>query len=82
MNRLTYVISLDDPSINDKPYNYFVNNDETYNAFCTVGHNLTVNTGMFKLLNNNQDELAIVVAHELAHGQEEHVQSSAKKFFY
>ncbi|WP_346686447.1 M48 family metallopeptidase [Megamonas hypermegale] len=81
MNRLTYVISLEDPSINDKPYNYFVNNDETYNAFCTVGHNLTVNTGMFKLLNNNQDELAVVVAHELAHGQEEHVQSSAKKSF-
>ena len=81
MNRLTYVISLDDPSIKDKPYNYFINNDETYNAFCTVGHNLTVNTGMFKLLNNNQDELAIVVAHELAHGQEEHVQSSAKKSF-
>lgn len=81
MNRLTYVISLEDPSINDKPYNYFVNNDETYNAFCTVGHNLTVNTGIFKLLNNNQDELAVVVAHELAHGQEEHVQSSAKKSF-
>lgn len=81
MNRLTYVISLEDPSIKDKPYNYFINKDETYNAFCTVGHNLTVNTGMFELLNNNQDELAVVVAHELAHGQEEHVQSSAKKSF-
>lgn len=81
MNRLTYVISLEYPSIKDKPYNYFINNDETYNAFCTVGHNLTVNTGMFKLLNNNQDELAIVVAHELAHGQKDHVQSSAKKSF-
>lgn len=37
---------------------------------------------MFKLLNNNEDELAIVIAHELAHGEEEHVQSSpAKKSF-
>ena len=81
MNRLTYVISLEDPSIKDKPYNYFVNNSEEYNAFCTVGHNLSVNTGMFKLLNNNQDELAVVVAHELAHGQQRHVQSSAKKSF-
>lgn len=81
MYRLTDVIALEDPSVRDKPYNYFVNNDETYNAFCTVGHNLTVNTGMFKLLNDNVDELAVVVAHELAHGQEEHVQSSAKKSF-
>lgn len=81
MTRLTYVISLEDPSIKDKPYNYFINNQEEYNAFCTVGHNLSVNTGMFKLLNNNQDELAVVVAHELAHGQERHVQSSTKKSF-
>lgn len=81
MNRLTYVISLEDPSIKEKPYNYFINDSEEYNAFCTVGHNLTVNTGMFKLLNNNQDELAVVVGHELAHGQERHVQSSAKKSF-
>ena len=81
MNRLTYVISLEDPTIEDKPYNYFVNDSEEYNAFCTVGHNLSVNTGMFKLLNNNADELAIVVAHELSHGQRQHVQSSAKKSF-
>ena len=81
MTRLTYVISLEDPSIKDKPYNYFVNDSEEYNAFCTVGHNLSVNTGMFKLLNNNQDELAVVVAHELAHGQQRHVQSSTRKSF-
>lgn len=81
MSRLTYAISLTDPSIKDKPYNYFINPSEEYNAFCTVGHNLSVNTGMFKLLNNNEDELAIVIAHELAHGEEEHVQSSTKKSF-
>ncbi len=81
MGRLTYVISLEDPSIKDKPYNYFINPSEEYNAFCTVGHNLSVNTGMFKLLNNNSDELAIVVAHELSHGEKRHVQSSLKKTF-
>ena len=68
MSRLTYSISLSDPEIKEKPYNYFVNPNEEYNAFCTVGHNLSVNTGMFKLLNNNEDELAIVIGHELAHG--------------
>lgn len=81
MSRLTYAISLSDPSIKDKPYNYFINPSEEYNAFCTVGHNLSVNTGMFKLLNNNEDELAIVIGHELAHGEERHVQSSTKKSF-
>lgn len=81
MSRLTYAISLTDPSIKDKPYNYFINPSDEYNAFCTVGHNLSVNTGMFKLLNNNEDELAIVIAHELAHGEEEHVQSSTRKSF-
>lgn len=81
MKRLTYVISLEDPSIKDKPYNYFINDSEEYNAFCTVGHNLTVNTGMFKLLNNNQDELAVVVGHELAHGEKRHVQGSVRKSF-
>lgn len=81
MSRLTYSISLSDPEIKEKPYNYFVNPNEEYNAFCTVGHNLSVNTGMFKLLNNNEDELAIVIGHELAHGEERHVQSSAQKSF-
>lgn len=79
MTRLTASIAKIDPSIKEKPYNYFVNQDPSYNAFCTLGHNLTVNQGMFELVNNNADELAVVVAHELAHGQKDHPAKGVKK---
>lgn len=79
MTRLSASIAAVDPSIKDKPYNYFVNNDKTYNAFCTLGHNLSVNQGMFALVNNNEDELSVVVAHELAHGQKDHPVKGVKK---
>ena len=61
-----------DPSINEKPYNYFINNDMSFNAFCTLGHNLSVNTGLFSLT-QNEDEIAVVLAHEIGHGQKDHV---------
>lgn len=79
MARLSSSIATIDPSIKDKPYNYFINNDTTYNAFCTLGHNLSVNQGMFALVNNNEDELAVVVAHELGHGQKDHPVKGVKK---
>ena len=69
MTRLTESIAKEDKTILDKPYNYFVNNDESFNAFCTLGHNLSVNIGTFKTLNYDEDELAFVVAHEMVHGQ-------------
>lgn len=72
MTRLSASIAKSDPSIKDKPYQYFVNDDPAYNAFCTLGHNLSVNKGMFELLNNNVDELALVIAHEIGHGQKDH----------
>lgn len=72
MARLSASIAKTDPSITEKPYNYFINNDPAYNAFCTLGHNLSVNQGMFALLDNNVDELAVVVAHEMGHGQKNH----------
>lgn len=72
MNRLSASIAKNDPSIQEKPYHYFVNSKTTFNAFCTLGHNLSVNTGLFTLLNNNEDEIAVVVGHEMGHGQKGH----------
>ena len=69
MGRLSDAIALSDPSITKKPYNYFVNNEKSFNAFCTVGHNLSVNIGTFDKLNYNENEIAFVVAHEIGHGQ-------------
>jgi len=77
MDNLTRSIAAVDPSINEKPYNYFINKETTFNAFCTLGHNMSVNTGMFDLTAND-DEIAVVLAHEMGHGQKDHPRKSLK----
>ena len=79
MTRLSDAVALSDPSIVQKPYNYFVNNDNSFNAFCTLGHNMSVNIGAFTKLNYNEDELAFVIAHEMGHGQKNHPASGVKR---
>ncbi len=73
MESLTASIAKVDPSIEEKPYNYFINNEKSFNAFCTLGHNISVNTGTFNLIAND-DEIAVVIGHEMGHGQKKHVQ--------
>ena len=77
MESLTVAIAQVDPTINEKPYNYFVNNDTSFNAFCTLGHNISVNTGMFSMVAND-DEVAVVLGHEMGHGQNKHVQKGIR----
>ena len=72
MNNLTSAVGKVDPTINKQPYNYFLNPDTSFNAACSLGHNMTVNTGIFSLLGTD-DEIAVVLAHEMAHGQKNHV---------
>lgn len=79
VTRISGAIELSDPSINQKPYNYFVNNDKSFNAFCTLGHNLSVNIGTFEKLNYNEDELAFVIAHEMGHGQKKHPAAGVRR---
>jgi len=78
MTNLSASIAAKDPSISSKPYNYFVNTDKTFNAFCSLGHNMSVNTGLFDLLSNT-DEIAVVIAHEMGHGQKDHPAKSFQK---
>ncbi|MBQ7514747.1 MAG: M48 family metallopeptidase [Schwartzia sp.] len=77
MRSLTFAITEVDPSIQEKPYNYFINTDTSFNAFCTLGHNMSVNTGMFDLTAND-DEIAVVLGHEMGHGQKDHPRKSLK----
>lgn len=79
MQRMTPAIAKSDATINSKPYNYFVNNQEFFNAYCALGHNMSVNIGAFWFLDYNEDKLAAVIAHELVHGQKEHPIKGAKK---
>ena len=77
MTSLSSAIEEVDPSIKKKPYNYFINKETTFNAFCTLGHNMSVNTGMFNMVAND-DEIAVVLGHEMGHGQKDH---PAKGFY-
>ena len=78
MANLTEGVGAVDPSIYEKPYNYFINNDTSFNAFCSLGHNISINTGLFDMI-NNMDEVAVVIGHEMGHGQKEHVKKGFKK---
>lgn len=79
MTRLTDGIAKSDPSIKEKPYNYFINPFEYFNAYCTLGHNISINSAVFYFFNNHEDRIAAVVAHEMAHGQKKHPINGAKK---
>lgn len=70
-SNLTGAIGSVDPTVYDRPYNYFINNEKTFNAFCTLGHNMSVNIGLYDYL-TNEDEIAVVLAHEMGHGQKDH----------
>ncbi len=78
MPRLTRGIAAVDPSIHKKPYLYFINKQESFNAFCSMGHVMSVNEGLYSLT-ENPDEVAVVLGHEMGHGQKNHVASSIRK---
>lgn len=78
MANLTDGVGAIDPTIYNKPYNYFINTDTSFNAFCTFGHNISINTGLFDMV-DNMDEVAVVIAHEMGHGQKDHVRKGFKK---
>lgn len=78
MNRLSASIAKTDSSITTLPYRWYVSPDTTFNAACTMGHVMVVNKGMFDLLNND-DEIAVVLGHEMGHGQKHHVANATMK---
>ncbi len=78
MTNLSNAVAQIDPSINDKPYLYFVSADKSLNAGCTMGHVMMVNTGAFDMLAAD-DEIAAVVGHEMGHGQKDHSAKGMKK---
>ena len=78
MTRLSSSIAKTDPSIKELPYRWFINPSKEFNASCAMGHVMTVNEGLFDLLNND-DEIAVVLGHEMGHGQKHHVASAQTK---
>lgn len=69
-----------DPTVDKKPYNYFISphDSKDINAYCTLGHNVNVYDSIMAFMPND-DELAVVLGHELGHGQKEHPLAGVKK---
>lgn len=78
MANLTRAVGKVDSSIYKKPYKYYVSNDKTLNAACSLGHVMVVNIGAFDYLSTD-DEIAAIVGHEMGHGQKDHVIKGNKK---
>jgi predicted Zn-dependent protease len=60
------LISVLPPPWNTQQWEVQIVDDDTANAFALPGGRIGVNKGMFKLA-NNQDQLAVVLGHELSH---------------
>ena len=78
MANLAKGVAVIDPTVNDQPYLWFINNDESVNAFCSLGHVMSINTGLFMKV-SNEDEIAAVIGHEMGHGQKGHVKKGILK---
>ena len=78
MTNLTKAVGAVDPTIYDKEYLWFINTDENVNAFCTLGHVMSINTGLFSHI-TSEDEIAAVIGHEMGHGQKGHAKKGVMK---
>ena len=61
------------------PFVFYVNPRKDFNASCGLSNVITVNMGTFDVMNWNEDESAMVVAHEMAHGMANHVMKNYDK---
>ena len=63
--------------VNSLPFVWNVNDDEKFNAACYPMNYISVNRGLVRGLNCDENQLAAVLAHEMTHGIEQH---SAKSY--
>ena len=64
------------PSVK-RSYVVYANPSDEFNAFATIGRVMSVNQGALELLDD--DELAYVMAHEIAHGEHKDIVNGLKK---
>jgi len=63
--------------INSLPFVWHVNDDDKFNAACYPMNYISVNRGLVRGLNLDENQIAAVLAHEMTHGLEQH---SAKSY--
>ena len=72
VNNATYELR-----VNSLPFTWIINDNEQFNASCYPMNYISINRGLVRTLNMNEDEIASVLAHEMTHGIEQH---SAKNY--
>ena len=65
------------PGLIKADYAIYANPKKEFNAFCTLGHVISLNKGALDSLDD--DELAAVMSHEIGHGEEKHVVTGITK---
>ena len=78
MSNLERGVAAVDPTVNDQKYIWFINNDQSINAFCALGRVMSINTGLMNHFTSD-DEIAAVLGHEMGHGQKGHVKKGIMK---
>ena len=63
--------------VNSLPFVWSVNDNERFNAACYPMNYISVNRGLIRGLNLDEDQIAAVLAHEMTHGIAQH---SAKNY--
>ena len=58
--------------VNSLPFLWTVNDSALFNASCYPTNYISINRGLVRGLNCDEDELAAVLAHEMTHGLEQH----------
>lgn len=77
-NRVKKVLdTLSQSPLVKRKYVVYVNPEDEYNAFMTIGRVMSVNKGSLEKLDD--DELAYVMAHEISHGEHHDIVSGLKK---
>ncbi|MCB1554102.1 MAG: M48 family metallopeptidase [Xanthomonadales bacterium] len=61
----------------DQPFTFFLIRDRAINAFATLGGYIAMNTGLV-LTAEREDEVAAVLAHEIAHATQRHIVRSVE----
>ncbi len=63
--------------VNSLPFVWHVNDDDKFNAACYPMNYISINRGLIRGLNLDENQIAAVLAHEMTHGLEQH---SAKSY--
>lgn len=63
--------------VNSLPFIWSVNDSDKFNAACYPMNYITINKGLLRVLEADEDAIAAVLAHEMTHGIEQH---SAKNY--